>query len=274
MSNTGSFDKNERPLPAAWGKNPFEAPTAHVEDVRSSHDESLALEPNRLEAGRGASWWSEGWGIFREATGLWIGIAVALVIINAVIGIVPVIGNLATSLLMPVFGAGLMLGCRSLDSGEELRFGHLFAGFQKNTGQLLLAGVIYLVAIIVIVLIAFALGFGGGFAAGMTGNPAAGAISGMVLGGLVGLCLFVPLAMAIWFAPALIALNDMSALEAMKLSVKGCMRNMLPFLIYGILFILLAIVASIPLALGWLLLLPTMFASTYAAYRDIFTNGN
>ena len=80
----------------------------------------------------------------------------------------------------------------------------------------------------------------------------------------------VPLAMAIWYAPALVILNDIPAAEAMKLSFKGCLRNMVPFLVYGVVGIILAIIASIPLALGWLLLLPTMICSTYVSYREIF----
>ncbi|WP_153108858.1 BPSS1780 family membrane protein [Propionivibrio limicola] len=273
MSDSNSSDKNQRPIPAAWTKNPFEAPTAHVEDPKTHVDESLASEPNRCEAGRGSAWWGEGWGLFREATGTWIGIAVVLVLINIVLGLIPVIGDFATTFLMPVFGAGLMLGCRSLDSGEELTLGHLFAGFQKNFGQLILVSVFYLVGFILVFLVGFALGFGGGFAGAMSGG-ANGVAAGVGLAVLVVLALSIPLAMSIWFAPALVALNDVPAFEAMKLSFRGCLRNMLPFLIYGILFILLAIVATIPLALGWLALLPTMFCSTYASYRDIFTHGN
>lgn len=39
----------------------------------------------------------------------------------------------------------------------------------------------------------------------------------------------IPFMMAIWFAPALIAINDVPVIEAMKLSFKGCLKNMVPF---------------------------------------------
>jgi uncharacterized membrane protein len=45
---------------------------------------------------------------------------------------------------------------------------------------------------------------------------------------------------------------------------------MLPFLLYGIVMIVLAILASIPLGLGLLVLIPVMLASMYTAYRDIY----
>jgi len=56
----------------------------------------------------------------------------------------------------------------------------------------------------------------------------------------------------------------------MKSSFQGCLRNMLPFLIYGILGFLLAIVAVIPLGLGLLVLGPVMWGTMYVGYRDIF----
>jgi uncharacterized membrane protein len=73
-----------------------------------------------------------------------------------------------------------------------------------------------------------------------------------------------------WFAPALVALNDLQAIAAMKLSFQGSWRNMVPFLIYGVIGFVLAILASIPLGLGWLALVPTMICSTYISYKAIF----
>jgi uncharacterized membrane protein len=45
---------------------------------------------------------------------------------------------------------------------------------------------------------------------------------------------------------------------------------MLPFLVYGIVGFLLAIVAVIPLGLGLLVLGPVMWGTMYVGYRDIF----
>jgi uncharacterized membrane protein len=93
----------------------------------------------------------------------------------------------------------------------------------------------------------------------------------LLLGGLVGLLLGIPLIMSVWFAPALVALHDLTAFEAMKLSFRGCLRNFLPFLIYGLVSIVLAVLATLPIGLGWLLLVPSLVCSVYASYRDIFT---
>ncbi|MDR3213853.1 MAG: hypothetical protein LBT71_08075 [Azoarcus sp.] len=267
MSDNESPDKKDRPLPGAWDRNPYEAPTAHVRDVKTPIDDTLAAEPNKVAAGRGVAWWKEGWGLFREAPGLWIGICVVLMLINIAMPLVPIIGGLATSLLFPVFGAGLILGCRSLESDETLAFGHLFAGFQNNFGRLLAVGALYLLGLIIIFI---PVGFGIGFFAGTAG----GGDAGLLFAILVGALLAIPLFMSIWFAPALVALHDLTAFEAMKLSFRACLRNLLPFLIYGLALIVLAVLATLPIGLGWLLLMPVAVCSLYASYRDIFTGGH
>jgi uncharacterized membrane protein len=62
----------------------------------------------------------------------------------------------------------------------------------------------------------------------------------------------------------------MGALDAMKMSFAACLKNMLPFLLYGVIFFGLAIVATVPLLLGWLALGPVISITVYTAYRDIF----
>lgn len=275
MSENNPFENNDQPkerkIPAAWADNPFKAPDAHVEDLRSSTgDATLADEPNSLSAGRGTAWISEGWGLFREAMGLWIGIAVVFIAILMGLGLIPIIGQLANYFLGTVFAAGLMLGCRSIDQGEGLRFDHLFAGFQKNLGQLMLVGLLYLAGMIIILLIVFVV-FGGALVGIFLGKMSSDfSMSSFLVAMLIFMGLSIPLMMSIWFAPALVALNDMPAFAAMKLSFRGCLRNVLPFLVYGVVFFILAIIATIPIGLGWLLLMPTMICATYTAYREIF----
>ena len=264
--------KEEPPFPGAQARNPFAAPTAHVEDVRAPIDDALADDPNKAAAGRGFAWWSEGWHIFREAPWLWIGIGVALLVINLLIGLIPWVGDLAPSLLFPVFSAGLMLGCRAIDAGEDLRFGHLFAGFQSKLGRLLMIGVFGLLGGFALGALAVAFGVSAGFFSRM--EAGGGGVDLVLLSAfLLGLALFVLLCMAMWFAPTLVALHELTAFEAMKLSFRGCLRNWLPLLVSGFAFIMLAILATLPVGLGWLVLMPVLFCSTYAAYRDIFTTG-
>ena len=79
-----------------------------------------------------------------------------------------------------------------------------------------------------------------------------------------------PLAMAMWFAPALVVFHDMQPVVAMRSSFFASLKNIMPMLIYGLILMVLAIVATIPFGLGWLILLPVLMASSYTAYRDIY----
>jgi uncharacterized membrane protein len=89
---------------------------------------------------------------------------------------------------------------------------------------------------------------------------------------LIMLGLLLPVMMAYIFAPALVAIHGVSAVQSMVLSFKGCLRNILPFLVYSIVAMVLGIVAMIPLGLGLLVLMPVMICSLFAAYRQIYTD--
>ena len=88
---------------------------------------------------------------------------------------------------------------------------------------------------------------------------------GLVLSILVMMALMIPVAMAIWLAPALVVLSDRGAVEAMKESFAGCLKNIVPFLLYGVVLFVASIVAAIPLFLGWLVLGPVFAGSIYAS---------
>jgi uncharacterized membrane protein len=96
------------------------------------------------------------------------------------------------------------------------------------------------------------------------------AVSGAGLAVLLGIILFIVLIMAMQFAPLLVFFNDVTPLMAMKLSLRAFVNNIGAMLVYGMTFMLLAILASIPMMLGWLILLPLVFTSLYASYSEIF----
>lgn len=227
-----------------------------------------------LAPGRGWEWIAQAWGLFKKQPGVWIGLVVILVILFIVMALIPIVGSLATIVLGPVFMGGIALGTRAQDTGGELAIGHLFAGFQERFGPLVLVGVLYLVASVVIALVVGLLTGASLFS--MMGGSAPesmppGAILTLLLAFLIMLALMVPVFMAIWFAPALVVFNGKDAVEAMKQSFAGCLKNIVPFLIYGLVLFVFSILASIPFGLGWLVLGPVLAASVYTGYKDIFT---
>ena len=242
---------------------------------------AVTLEPRAVDAGRGASWWGEAWRLFTPGVGMWLLIMIILIVLNVVGAFIPVVGSLAMQILYPVFAGGLMLGCRALDRGNPLTLGHLFAGFSQRTGPLVVVGLIYTGLAILITLIVAGMMiaiFGvailgmltGAADASQTGVALGSVVVAVLLGILFFLLLLLPLIMAVWFAPALVMLGGMNPGAAMKASFRGCLRNIIPFLVYGVIGIVLAIVASLPFGLGWFVLGPMTIATIYAGYCDIF----
>lgn len=253
--------------------NPFEPPKARIDDPRPVMPGRLLDAPRSVELGRGFGWLGDGWDLFKEAPGAWIGVVVVWIVLSAIINLVPML-NLLSSVLNPVLVGGMMYGCHSLATGRGLAVGHLFEGFQRHFGLLAKIGLISLLVSALVIGGAFIAIFGvsGAFRALAGGNaPTSDAILTVLLALLVALSLMVPLMMALWFAPAVAMLHGTPALRAMSLSFQACLRNMLPFLAYGLGLLGLGILATIPLGLGWLVLIPVMMASIYAAYRDLLT---
>ncbi len=273
-----------------------------------------------VDAGRGFNWWGDGWRILRSGFWTWIGITVIYILLSLVIAVIPFVGGLGHSLLTPVFVGGLMLGCRALDRDAPLRVSHLFEGFQgTHFVPLLLIGVVNIAVTFGLVAI-LAGGMLGGMHLSELANLGSGAdpLAGMdraigsvgaggLLVGLLSLVIAALLAMLNWFAPALVVLQGVTAIDAMKRSFVACWRNFLPFLLYGLvaigmwiaLILLLGAIAVMVgvgaiagsnsghggmlgalvgfgvLFVGVLLLLalvvgPIVIGSLYAGYKDIF----
>jgi len=251
--------------------NPYAAPKAAVADATVSLGNFIP-GGRGVDAGRGWAWLASAWELFKRQPGVWIVITILGLVIFVVIGVIPVVGGLALALLGPVFAAGVILGCRALENGGTLEIGHLFAGFRDRFGALAAIGALNLVAQIVIMLVA-GLATGASMFAMLRGGGqpnAAGMGMGVILAGLIAAALMIPVAMAVWFAPSLVVLNERGTVEAMKESFAGCLKNIIPFLLYGVALFIMAIVASLPLALGWLVLGPVIAASIYTSYRDIY----
>jgi uncharacterized membrane protein len=224
-----------------------------------------------VEAGRGWDWIAAGWEMFKKQAGMWIALIVVAFVIFLVLAFIPVIGSIASIVLTPVIGGGIVLGCRAIEEGRPLEIGHLFAGFKEKLAPLATVGALYLAATLLILGVTVLIAGVGifGMASGSQGASVAGMFT-MLIGLLVALALMVPVLMAVWFAPALVVFHDKGAVDALKESFSGCLRNIVPFLVYGVVGLVLAVLASIPLGLGWLILGPVLAGSLYASYKDIY----
>jgi uncharacterized membrane protein len=262
--------------PEAPGVNPYGAPQAPVDDRMGAMAEGLALEPHRLPAGAALGWYGEAWRLYKLAPGpftlLWVVFAVIIVVLS----LVPFLGGLVTTLLTPVFVGGALIAFRSADRGAPVRVGDLFAAFAgRNVGSLVLIGLLQLVATFAVVMITgllVAVMVGSNVA--LSGPAARNALGPMlvaaVVTGVIMSLLLVPVINACWLASGLTTLHDLPALDALRLGFRGTFRNLLPLVMWVLVTIGLALVASLPLLLGWLVVGPMVLGSVYAQYREVF----
>ena len=84
---------------------------------------------------------------------MWIILLVIYLLIMIPVSMLPVIGSVVSTLLAPVFAAGMMWGCQALVRKQDLEINHLFEGFKHNTSQLIAIGGIYMACLLFIAVI-------------------------------------------------------------------------------------------------------------------------
>jgi hypothetical protein len=235
----------------------------------------------RVDAGRGWGWIVEGWRLFVQAPGIWIVIMLIYLGITVVLSFIPVVGMVAQVLLTPVLGGGMVYGAAAQARGEMLEIGHLFRGFQdqERMGPLVLLGLISAAgyALMALVILVF---MGGGLIVGAALDSTGAivppeAMGGLLAGaGLVALLIMVVIGflvvMALFYGTPLVMLGGQNAWPAAQDSVAACWINMLPLLVFGAIYLVLAVVAAIPFGLGFLVLGPVTVCAIYVSYRDVF----
>jgi uncharacterized membrane protein len=268
LTQTEDLSQTENSYSNSSANNPYATPEANLVDNEE-------LYPEKVAAGSGIQWLGRGFWHFKQSPLGWIGAIVVFIILFLIISLIPLIGSIATNLLSPVIIAGLLLGAQEQDEGGDFKVSHLFAGFSNNAGQLILVGLFYMLAIFAIVMLMMlfmgsSVMMFAGDGSQMPADIGSGMTAGMYVFMIVGFILMILVFMAYYFAPVLVALEGLSAFEAMKLSFSACLKNWLTFLIYGILLTVLIIVAAIPVGLGLLIAIPMINAAMYVSYRDIF----
>ena len=209
------------------------------------------------------------------------------------LNVVPVIGVVVASLAIPGLSVGLMQAARNLERGQPIGLQTLYGSLKENARTLIALGALYLACTLGILGLS-ALVDGGDFLKFMLSSSraerAAVEDADFILPALFITILMTPVLMAYWFAPVLAAWHRLTLGRSLFFSFVACWMNWRPFLAYGIGLVVFA--GILPgIVLGLLLLLfpgaasfitalvtipmvlvvaPTIFASFYACYRDIF----
>jgi uncharacterized membrane protein len=256
--------------------NPYAPPKTHVEDVLERADGDFLPEGRGVPAGQGWRWIADAWGFMEGQRLVFIGVILLFWLVQLALNFIPVLGPIASTFLFPFLTAGIVIGCDTVRRGGQLEVGHLFAGFQRHANKLLLVGAVSFALYILMAIVMIAiLGVTVGMAFLGSGTPPAAEeleqiIVPVLLAVLVVIALSVPVTMALLFVPPLVVLHDYEVFPAVRTSFVACLKNVLPFLIWGIAGAVLWLFSSILIIIGWLIVGSLLMVSLYLSYRDIF----
>jgi hypothetical protein len=248
------------------------------------------MQARIVQTARGAQWLLEGWRLFRAAPLGWLAMVFAYWLLMTLVSVVPLVGVAAASIMVPAFSVGFMAAARAAARKGPVELVLLFEGFRNHLRSQLILGVGYF-SCLALVLVATALADGGALAGWMLSarRPDDEVLHSDAFLAALGAAaaLYTPVLMMFWFAPPLAAWHGTAPAKALFFSFFACLMNWRAFLAYGAvtavvaLALPLAVVSVVALAsLGvpamslvfplLIVLLPTLFASFYASYRDVF----
>ena len=239
------------------------------------------MEIQKVPASHGWLWILHGYRLIMRSPLHALPLSMVLAFSISLAMVIPVGGIFLAIFLVPLFMAGYMRVCRSLEYNEKVEPLFMIAGFKERTSQLMSLGGMLLLGMIIISVITAAMGgtvlnsilqnYHTHQDPTLLINTLLAPESGLRMTLLTGFALFFGLTMAMQFAPMLVFFNQMAPRNALLASLMGSVRNIVPFAVYSMIIQLIAFVVSmIPYGLGWIMLLPLMLTSMYVAYRDIF----
>lgn len=251
------------------------------------------MRAQALSPAAGWRWIFTGFAIFRRNP-IVLGMLVLTYWFTVIfLNVLPFVGTLAASLVIPGLSVGLMQAARQVERGQAIGVQTLFGSMKENARTLLALGALYLCCTLGVLGLSTLFDGGDMFKFMMASNRAERADledADFIMPALFVMALMTPVMMAYWFAPVLAAWHRLTLGRALFFSFVACWMNWRAFLVYGLGLVLVAGVVP-GVLLGVLLLIfpgaasfitaivtmplvlviaPTIFASFYTCYRDIF----
>jgi uncharacterized membrane protein len=234
--------------------------------------------PRSVAAERGLGWLTDAWPLFRTQAGLWVLLTVIGMGLVLVCSVVPLLGSLAMPFVSTLVAAGLMLVARKQRGGGVPEVSDLFAILSHPAlTRLLILTLIYVaLSFGAALLVMLVFGMGGG-AVALTGLLAGDESAGMaafggslMLGILVYMAIIVPILAMYWFAVPLVLFCESEPWPAMTASLRATLANVVPMLVYGVVGLVMVVLAAIPLMLGFLVAAPLLMISWLISFDEIF----
>ncbi|MEE9423440.1 MAG: BPSS1780 family membrane protein [Methylococcales bacterium] len=236
------------------------------------------MQPKRAQTGA-LAWYRLGWQWFTTNPMTWVLLIVAYFAILMALQLLPVFGSLIGAVLWPGLSAGLLYASKKSSEGTVIRVTDLFSAllYSNNRSGLLNLGMISLAVALVSGLAIYSIGGEELMSALNQSNPSnmsdeSIALMEAQLPMLLSIMLVISAITAVFFmyAVPLVAFKGVPAFAAIKASISTSLINFIPLWLFGSLYLIFAMLASLPMMLGFLILMPVTICAWYASYLDIF----
>lgn len=247
------------------------------------------MQARSLPARHGALWLLAGFRLFRRNPPLLTALTLGYLFLIVVINLLPLVGPFLLPLALPTLAVLVANGCRAIEDGKMADADALTRGLRERRVALVRLGGLHLVGSMLILAISL-LVEGGDSPLNAIEQADEQAVLGAMLRLLV---VATPVLMAFWFAPLLAAWDAVSPGKSVFFSFVASLRNWRAFLAYAVTVALVAVALPgllmiaagavsktlldvLSVALRMLLVFvvaPTLAASVYVSYRDVFHSG-
>lgn len=239
------------------------------------------MEIKKLNAARGWTWVKQGYQLIMRNPLLSITLALAGTLAMFFTISIPLFGPLLAVMLLPLLMAGYMRVCRALEEEEEVELAQLFAGFKQHTSGLIALGGYTLLGLLISSMAMMLIGgealnkllerFQSANDPQILVHAISSAGSAVALGLMLGFALVCMLMMALQYAPMLVFFSNVPPSLALRVSMTGFLRNLIPYTVYSLLIQAIGLVLSwLPFGIGLIAFIPLCFTSLYVSYRNIF----
>ncbi|MFT3743355.1 MAG: hypothetical protein QM785_03575 [Pyrinomonadaceae bacterium] len=230
----------------------------------------LQFMPGAIDAGGCVS---NAWDMLKKNYGMYLGVSIVAMLLT---GCIPCLNIF---IMGPIMGGVFYIALRDM-RGEPVDFGMMFKGFEKFV-PLMVIGLIQSIPGVIAQILRFTIDIGQLGLSGRNGSVdfyqadkdilAGGLAIVAVVVGLVFAVIAIIWWMVMFFAVPLAMENDISPIDAIKLSAKAAMSNVGGLIVLMIFQILVALVGMLLLCVGMFLIsVPVIFLANAFAYRQVF----
>lgn len=241
----------------------------------------------------GYVWFRQGLWLFRKSPLTFLLLLFIYLMALQLAIFIPLIGIVAALVLNPGLSVGIMTACREVIQNRRVSPTVLVSAFRTGnkaavSGLLKLGGLYALVVFVLSLLVGVLVDLGELVPVFMReAEPTAETASILYRAVLVAALLYIPVAMAFWFAPLLVAWHGVTPVKAVFFSWIACWRNRSAFLLFGLIFGVLMIAVPFLLEAFFrmidasafmsfivtpysLAILTILYCAFYATYRGCF----